>query len=316
MQSIPPSTFSWPARRHGQPRAVAGSQQLRRHQKDLLAQGCQGGALKLRRQTKPLEPIDQVVSEQQQMKISFVGQEVMRRNLAQVITALEFANDPFQARSAVVEAPQVQWLQREIGDKHLIKILAQLEESQLVAGPFRLGSSHYYKAVTFFQPEWLVEELSGENVSPMLVVAQAGKPLLDGLSQLGGDHKVSFSLLQPGNGLVVVETLVGADDNVFDPSGKLGKTGLEQRTNPSASINMSGTQLPVPEVLRLSFEAEQRVIRSAPGLERIVTNIGTFLSPVDDQRSGVQVENQTPGTARPDTHLGQEAIVELAQSGQ
>ena len=79
---------------------------------------------------------------------------------------------------------------------------------------------------------------------------------------------------------------------------------------------MSGTQLPVPEVLRLSFEAEQRVIRSSSGLEGIVTKIGGFLSPVDDQRSGVQVENQPPGRAWPDTHLGQEAIVELAQSGQ
>ena len=127
MQSILPSTFARTAGGHGQPRAVAGAQQLRGHQKDLVAQGRQRGALKLRRQTKPLEPVDQIVSQQQQMKISLVGQEVMRRNLAQVITALEFANDPFHARSAVVEAPQIQWLQRQIGYKYLIKILAQLE---------------------------------------------------------------------------------------------------------------------------------------------------------------------------------------------
>ena len=316
MQSILPSSLARAARRHGQARAVASSQQLRRHQEDLVAQGRERRALKLRGQAEPLEPVDQIVSQQQEMKVSFVGQEMMRWNLAQVITAFEFANDPFHARSAVVEAPQIQWLQRQIGDKHLIKILAQLEESQLVARLFRLGSSHHYKAVTLFQSEWLVEELGGRNVSPMMAVAQAGEPLLDGLSQLGGNHKARFSLFQPGDGLVVVETLVGADDNLSDASGKLGKASCEERTNAGAGISMSGTQLPVPEVLRFSCEAEQRVIRSSSGLERVVTNIGGFLSPVNDQRRGIQVENQTPGPARPDTHLDQKAIVELAQSGQ
>src|SRR6266536_1232072 len=316
MQCIFPSTLSLPAGGHSQPGAVAGSQQLRRHQEDLVAQSCQRGALKLRRQTKPLEPVDQIVSQQQQMKISLVGQEVMRRNLAQVITAFEFANDPFHAGSAVVEAPQIQWLQRQIGDKHLIEILAHLEERQLLAGLFRLGSPHHHKAVTFVQSEWLVEELGGGNVSPMRAVAQAGEPLLDGLSQLGGDHKASPSLLQPGNGLVIVETLVGTDDNLSYPGGDLGKASLEEIANPGRRISMTWTQLPVPEVLRLSFETKQRMVRSSSRLERVITNICGFLFSVNDQRGRVQVENQTPGPARPDTHLGQKAIVELAQPRQ
>src|SRR5206468_8975828 len=142
-----PSSLARATCRHGQAGAVASSQQLRRHQEDLVAQGREGGRLKLRGQAEPLEPIDQIVSQQQQMKVSLVGQEVMRWNLAQVITAFEFANDPFHAGPAVVETPQVQWLQRKIGDKDLIKMLAQLEESQLVARLFGLGSSHYYIAV-------------------------------------------------------------------------------------------------------------------------------------------------------------------------
>src|SRR5438093_185944 len=137
MQSILPGTLSRTAGGHGQSRAVPGTQQLRRHQKDLVAQSPERGCLKFRWETQPLEPIHQIVSQQQQMKISFVGQEMMSWDLAQMITAFEFANDPFHARPAVVEAPHVQWLQREIGNKDLIKILAQLEESQLVAGVFR-----------------------------------------------------------------------------------------------------------------------------------------------------------------------------------
>ena len=316
MQSIFPSTLSRTAGGHGEPRAVAGPHELGGHQKDLVAQGREGGRLKLRRQTQPFEPVDQIVSQQQQMKISLVGQEMLGWNLAQVITAFEFANDPFHAGPAVVETPQVQWLQRKIGDKDLIKILAQLEESQLVARLFGLGSSHYYIAVTLFQSEWLVKELGSRNVPAMMVVAQAGEPLLDGLSQFGGDHKVSFSLLQPGDGLVVVETLVRPDDNLSEASGPLGKTSCQQRTNSGAGISMTWTQFPVPKVFRLPFETKQRMVRPASGLERMVTNIGGFLSPVNDQRCGVQIENQAPGPARPDTHLDQKAIVEPTQPRQ
>src|SRR5260370_6475012 len=316
MQRILRSILSLTARGHSQPGAVASSQQLRRHQEDLVAQSRKRCTLKLCGQTQPFEPVDQIVRQQQEMKVSLVGQEMMRRNLAQVITAFEFANDPFHARPAVVEAPQVQWLQREIGNKHLIKILAQLEESQLLAGLFCLGSSHHYKAVTFVQSEWLVEELGGGNVSPMMAVTQAGEPLLDGLSQLGSDHKASLSLLQPGNGLVIVETLVGTDDNLSYSGGDLGKASLEEIANSGRRISMTWTQLPTPEVLRLSFETEQRMVRSASRLEGLVTNICGFLFSVNDQRRGIQIENQTPGPARPDAHLGQEAIVEPAQPRQ
>src|SRR6266545_2517805 len=316
MQCIFPSTLARPAGWHSQPGAVAGTQQLRWHQEDLVAQSAKRSTLKLLGQTEPFEPVDQIVGQQQQMKVSLVGHEVMRRNLAQVITAFEFADDSFQARSAIVEAPQIQWLQRKIGDEHLIKIMAHLEESQLLAGLFGLGSSHYYIAITLFQSEWLVKELGRRNVSAMMVVAQAGEPLLDGLSQLGSDHKAGLSLFQPSDGLVIVETLVGANNNLFDASGNSGKTSCQQVAHSGPSISVTWAQFPVPEVLRLSFETEQRMIRPASGLERMVTNIGGFLFSVNDQGRGIQIENQTPGSARLDTHPGEKAIVKLAQPRQ
>src|SRR5438445_13833602 len=82
------------------------------------------------------------------MKISLVGQEMLGWNLAQVITAFEFANDPFHAGPAVVETPQVQWLQRKIGDKDLIKILAQLEETKDQLTLYKLGQYFYQVFVT------------------------------------------------------------------------------------------------------------------------------------------------------------------------
>ena len=295
MQCIFPSTLARPAGWHSQPGAVAGSQQLRWHQEDLVAQSAKRSTLKLLGQTQPFEPVDQIVGQQQQMKVSLVGHEVMRRNLAQVITAFEFADDSFQARSAIVEAPQIQWLQRKIGDEHLIKIVAHLEQGQLLARLFGLGSSDYHKAITFLQPKWPVEELGGRNISAMMVITQAREPLLDGLGQPGSDHKARLSLFQPSDGLVIVKTLVGANDNLSDASGNSGKTSCQQVANSGTSISVTWTQFPVPEVLRLSFETEQRMVRPASGLERMVTNIGGFLFSVNDQCRGIQIENQTPG---------------------
>ena len=41
------------------------------------------------------------------MKVSLVGKEVPGRDLAQRVISLELSNNPFDSRSTVVEAPEV-----------------------------------------------------------------------------------------------------------------------------------------------------------------------------------------------------------------
>ena len=150
----------------------------------------------------------------------------------------------------------------------------------------------------------------------MMAVAQPGESLLENRMQPDCHHKASLSLLQPSNGLVIVETLVGADDNLPDALRNSGKTSCQQVANSSARISVTRTQFPMPEVLGLTFEAEQRMIRSSSRLEGVITNVGGFLFSINDQGCGIQIENQTPGPRWSDTHLGQKAIVELAQPRQ
>jgi hypothetical protein len=59
-----------------EPRAVSRANELHRHQENLLAQGLECGVSKGRRQTETFEPINQVVGEQEQVKVGFVGEEV------------------------------------------------------------------------------------------------------------------------------------------------------------------------------------------------------------------------------------------------
>src|SRR6266568_6770093 len=110
--------------------------------------------------------------------------------------------------------------------------------------------------------------------------------------------------------------VVGANDNLSDASGKLGKTSGQQIAHSGPSVSMTWTQFSVPEVFRLSVETEQRMIRSSSRLERVITNIGGFLFSVNDQRGGIQVEEQSVRWPRHHDHLSQEPVVESPQPRQ
>jgi hypothetical protein len=78
---------------------VAGANELGGHKQNLLAQGLESGVLKLGRQTDALEP-DEIIGEQEQVEVGFIGEEVTCRDVIKGVVALELANDQFDtARS-------------------------------------------------------------------------------------------------------------------------------------------------------------------------------------------------------------------------
>ena len=76
LQGIPPGRFAWTTGGQGQAWAVFHPPELSRHQQDLAAESLQRGCLKPRRKTEPLEPVDEIVGQQKEMEIRFVGEEV------------------------------------------------------------------------------------------------------------------------------------------------------------------------------------------------------------------------------------------------
>jgi len=61
---------------------------LGRHEEDPLSQGLERGGLQLGRQTQPLEPVHEVVGEQEEMEVGLGREEVPSGNAAQGIVAL------------------------------------------------------------------------------------------------------------------------------------------------------------------------------------------------------------------------------------
>ncbi len=93
------------------------------------------------------------------MKIGLVGKEVTCRNFAQGVVSLEFPDDSFHPCSVVVEAPEVEGLEIEVGHQHLVMILAQLEQRELLAGLLRLRPPDDYKAVRMQPTSRLIGKL-------------------------------------------------------------------------------------------------------------------------------------------------------------
>ena len=146
MQGIVPGRLPRSAGGHGQAWAVVGAAQLCGHQEDPLAYALQRGTLKLERQAEPLEPVHQVVGQQEQMKVGLVGEEVAGGNTAQGVIPFELLDQQLDPGTVVVEAPQVERLQRQIGDQDLVVILPEFEEGQLVGGLLGLRPADHHEA--------------------------------------------------------------------------------------------------------------------------------------------------------------------------
>ncbi len=93
VQGILPGRFSGPAGGQDQAGTVVGPTQLGGHQQDTMAQGLQRGVLKVQGQAEPLEPIDEVVGEQEKMKVGLVGEEVASGDAAQGVIPFELFDE-------------------------------------------------------------------------------------------------------------------------------------------------------------------------------------------------------------------------------
>ncbi len=76
VQGILPGRFAGTADRQNQPWPIVGATQQCGRQEDVVPQGLQRGVLQLRRQAESLEPVDEIVPQQKQVKVGLVGEEV------------------------------------------------------------------------------------------------------------------------------------------------------------------------------------------------------------------------------------------------
>ena len=316
VQGVLPCRFPQTARGQNQAWPVIGAPQLSRHEQDLMAQRLERGILELGRQTEPLEPVDEVVGQQEQMEVRLVREKVPSRDGAKRIVPFELLDEQLDARPIVVEAPEVQRLRWQIRDQNLVVILAQFEERQLLAWFFGLGSADDDEAVKMGPPNGLVAELGHLDAAAGTHVPQMRQLAFDRACQAGDDHEPGPLCFEPLDQRAVVKPFVRADNRQPDPWGPLRETCRQQVERPTGGMGIARPQLAVPEVLAPTLETEQRVIRRPPALDRVVADPCSLLLPVDDQNRRVDVEDEPPRRVWSRRQAEEETIVKAPQFGE
>jgi len=250
------------------------------------------------------------------MKVSVVGKEVTSRDLAQRVISLELSDNPFDSRPTIVEAPDVEGPQIEIGNQGLIVVAPELEQGQLLVRLFGLRSSNNYEAVRMKPANGLIIKFGCLHSWTDRDVFQVSQLAFDRSGEPGDDDKASFALFQPLDDPAVVKSFVGADDHRSDFRRDFGEASFEQIQGTAGSMNISRAQLPMPEVFGSSLEAKQWMIRASSTLGGIVTDFCALLFSVDYKDGGIEVEDQARWQMGFGHHLGQEPVVEFAQPGQ
>src|SRR5262245_65798513 len=88
-----------------------------------------------------------MVGEQEQMEIRLVREEVAGGDAAQSVVPIELLDEQFDAGAVVVEAPEIERSQREVGDQDWVVVLPELEEGQRLGRVLRLGPTDNDEAI-------------------------------------------------------------------------------------------------------------------------------------------------------------------------
>ena len=243
--------------------------QPRGKDQQFCTQSLQSGLLPALRQTQKLEPLHEIVSQNDQIKMRFVGQKVVSGNFAQRKTFFEFFDIQFGSGSTFVKMPNARWGKPEVGDENVIKIMFGFPESGLL---FLLlsaivGTTHRNKTVRFGKIVWLIKETGGlPAVAAKGAITQSLNTFAQGLGQFGNDHKSDSSLVEGSAERVIVESGIGPQANPIKIRRQLLQAFLKEDPNASRRSRVAGSQNSVPATTGVPLETQQRVIAGAtPG---------------------------------------------------
>src|SRR4030095_844058 len=213
------------------------------------AQGLERGGLEVRGQAEPLEPVHEVVGEQEQMEVGLVGEEGTAGETAQGRVPFEFVDEQFHAGAVVVEAPEVERLEREVRDQNLVVVLPKLEEGQLLGRVLRLGPTDDDETIGLRPAGRLVPKLGDLDASTGAPVAQVRELALDRGREPGDDHEAGSPSFEPLDQLVVVKAFVCADNRERDPGRDLREARREQIEGPAGRMHVAWSSSPCQKSL-------------------------------------------------------------------
>ncbi len=265
-------------------------------------------------QTETFEPIGQIVSQENQMKMNLIGQKTVGRNIAQRKSFFEFSDIQFASGSGLVKMPYPFRTQRKIGNKCMVKVIFEFPECKLIFFffDFWLGPADYDETVRSFPIPRLIGKLSRlPTTFSEGMVTKILNLFLNRHSHFGYDYVTSPFLVERLDKLVVVESRIGSDTNAVEVFGDLLATSRPKCPSSSCWMGISWTQDATPSIPAVSFEANQGLVTGSSGLFGIVSHPGLFDFPTKHRKnSRIQIENKACARFGKDEHLFAQEVVD------
>ena len=250
-------------------------------------------------QAKPLEVMDNIEGQKQELEESYIGDPILGRNLGQGVIVSQLADMFFDSGSGRVKSINPPSSHVEIGDKDMIGVLDVLEQGQLL-GLRRVlwdGPAHHHIAMSPLPPVRSVPELT--YLPAILEPSEPATPGFDSdgiaLSGFGDDHISIASTVEEFDHALPIEPGIQpeADARLGDVFGHLGQADLDERDCSGRSPSIARTQRPMPEFLEPGLESQKRMVRTPSVFLGVVADARSLHPPpVDYQHGGIQIEDQ------------------------
>jgi len=275
------------------------------------AQSMQGSRAPLSWQTQAFEPVDQIVSEQNQMEMNPIGQETVGRDIAQRKAFFEFLDIQFASGSGLVEMPYAFWTQWKIGNKGVVKVILEFPERELIVFFFGFGTADYDETMRPLPVVRLVSKPGYlPSVFPESMIAKALNLFLNGFGHFGNNYVTNLFLVERLDEFVVEEPRVGTNSDSVEVFGNLLSAGRPKRLSSACRMGISRTQEAMPGIAGMAFETNQGMITGTSRFGGVVSNLGSFDFPAKErQDSRIQIEDETAGRMRQAPDLPAQQIV-------
>ena len=258
--------------------------------------------------------MDNIVSQQQHLKESHIGDPVLGGDLAQGIIVEEFSDILLDGSPFGVKLPDPPGMGFQIGDQNMIGIFPIFEEGELPGfdGIFGDGAPHHDKAMGVSPSMRLVWELAYFPSIAKLYKSAFSGPGLDRGIFSGHNRIATVDRIEKCDHSPAKETRIGpeADSGSGNGLGDFGQTDLQKRYGSGAAGRISGTQAAVPEFLEMGLETQKRMIRPSSPFLGVVTHFGELGLSVNRQHHGIQIEDQCGSGFGQGKQSGAELIVQ------
>src|SRR6266496_3939852 len=294
--------------------ATAVVAQLGWQHQELIANSFYRGCEIPLRQTQTFEPMNQIIGQQEQLHEGHIGQPLLSWNFVQGKIIEQFSDRSLDVGARLVGFPNSPRFQFQVGHKCRIGISTDTQQGQLAGLLWVFGQrpSHHDKPMFSFPTARFKTKFRHCPTRRPCFKSGPVRHRQVGLSLLANNDIAQARLVQVTDELSGVKSRIGQQPNPRPSHLRRYFLQTTRHKIPGSSIRGrgSGAQRPMPELLAMSFEAQQRMVGRPASFLWIITDPRSLLLAVESQDHRVQVKHQAGSLIRKIKQLCPHLIVQ------